>query len=162
MSTLPKFAWHELLAPLKPPEPWSVELEAKFAAGRKFHARIEGMIGEAHLVEQEMVYHDPEFPFEVAYHPDILRQELSVAGVITTYVYEIKPLIWYLKNRTYCEAQLGGYQHFTGARDAHFILYQKKAESDDDAALSLFRPLGVPWDDLKALALRAYAEMLAR
>jgi len=154
--TRPRFAWHELLRPIAPPKPPEDKAEKLFEAGRKVHARLEAIIGDAILVEREMTYRDPELPFDIAYHPDIVRQELGLGGSVETFVYEIKPLVWFLRNRTYCEAQCAGYKHFTGAQDALFVLYW-----DDAQSLSVLPARRVPWEQLKAVSLRAYGEMKA-
>lgn len=155
----PRFAWHELLKPVAPPPPPPEKADVLFEGGKQVHRKLEAIIGEAHLVEQEMVYKDPSLPFDIAYHPDVLRQELGVDGAITTFVYEIKPVVWFLRNRTYCEAQAGGYAHFTGAREVLFVLYWRPDPDGEIQSLSVLEAHRVPWEGLKAVALRAYGQM---
>ena len=130
-----------------------------FQKGKDIHYRIEAIVGEQQFVEQEMVYRDSDLPFDIAYHPDIIRQETDLQGCITTRVYEIKPLIWFLKNRVYCLAQIGGYLHFTGAQGGDFILYQGGL---DNLQLSVLPAERIPWDWLRNIALRSYQETLTK
>lgn len=160
-TQLRRVAWNEFLRPLRADEgPVTPERQAMFDKGKARHAVIERMIGEAHLVEQEQVYRDPQLPFEIAYHPDILRQETSLDGSIITYIYEIKPLIWFLKNRVYCEAQASGYAHFTGAVDTTMVLYHFIVPGDETLmSLSALPLRRIPWADLLPTVKHAWALM---
>ena len=157
MSELPRVAWHDCLKPIAPPKPPADLAPAMFQKGKDIHYRIEAIVGEQQFVEQEMVYRDSDLPFDIAYHPDIIRQETDLQGCITTRVYEIKPLIWFLKNRIYCEAQASGYMHFTGAKSGDFILYQGNLE---DLQLSILPVQRIPWwSQLRPIALKGYEMM---
>ena len=126
MSIRPKYYWHELLAPINRE---GAKSQRAFDSGKSVHARVEAIIGNHSIVEQEYTYDDPELPFIIGYHPDLLRQEIALDGSVRTYVYEIKPLAWYLKNRTYCEAQASGYAYFTGAR-ARALAYRREHKDE--------------------------------
>ena len=154
-----KVAWHDCLKPIAPPKPPADLAPAMFQKGKDIHYRIEAIVGEQQFVEQEMTFSEAQLPFEIAYHPDIIRQELGVQGYISTRVYEIKPLIWFLKNRVYCEAQASGYMHFTGSQTGDFILYQGDL---DNLQLSVLPVQRIPWDWLRNIALRSYQETLTK
>jgi hypothetical protein len=158
---LPRFAWHELLEPIAPPDPEPREAAFLFAKGKRLHYKLEAIVGQFELTEHEGVYRDPDLPFEISYHPDITRQEVGVDGSIKTYLYEIKSLLWFLKNRVYCAAQASGYAHFEGAADVLFILYwrvRRDSPDEDNLSLSVLKLDRIPWPELKQLAKRAYAE----
>lgn len=150
------YRWHELLKQIDP----SNEPPSDFILkrGKAIHASLEKAIGTDRLNEVEYRYTSLEsgLPFDIFYHPDVVRQEAGPTGAIRTYIYEIKSLIWFIQHRTVCEAQLSGYVHFSKAYDGSFLLYQFRNGDFRDLNLSLFPLHQIPWEALKQVAIRAH------
>jgi hypothetical protein len=164
----PTYAWHELLRPLNDHAPAKQEV---YDRGKEVHRIVRAIIGE-HWVgprprtidETEngtgLLYSDFELPFDIVYHPDITRQDVSIEGVVQTHVYDVKSFSDYLQHRVYCEAQISGYAHFLGAATAELILYWRAdASSPDRFALSLCTPKRIPWEQLKKVAMTSFMQM---
>ena len=167
MSQKPRFAWHQLTQPANDHQPARQEV---YDRGKEIHAKLKAMIGEQWLNQPEKVdetehgtgllYRDLELPFDIVYHPDVVRQEIGLDGLVYTRVYEVKSTLDFFKHRLYCECELSGYAHFLGARSADFVLYWKPDPSSPDSlSVSVLPMWRIPWEQLKALALRAYSEM---
>jgi hypothetical protein len=156
-ETKPQIRWHELLkgrldSQVGDPDQ---DLKSKYEKGIQIHRQIQRWFPKFSAEDGfEKNYLEDGLPFEISYHVDILDSN-------TKTVYEIKPLIWWIKNQHYSRLQASGYWHFTEAERAFFILYALNHDDERSLAYVCLLPVEkVPWIQLRELVLSNYDAIL--